>query len=257
MSIESVERDFQKKVSEMVRLESEGIQRYRVFTPFRFDDGDHLVIVLKKEDSQWLLTDEAHTFMRLTYDVEAKDLHKGTRQKIISNALSEFHIETRSGELIQYIRDEEYGISLYSFVQAILKLSNVSFLSRERIRSTFKDDFRALLTEVIPEEILIFDWTESDYDPDGKYIIDCRINGSPKPLLIQALASDGATRDATITFLNFEKWDIPFRSLAIFEDQEIICRKVLSRFTDICDRQFSSLTANRNRIQLFLSENYL
>ena len=257
MSIESVEKDFQKKVSEMVRLESEGIQRYRVFTPFRFDDGDHLVIVLKKEDSQWLLTDEAHTFMRLTYDVEAKDLHKGTRQKIISNALSEFHIETRSGELIQYIRDEEYGISLYSFVQAILKLSNVSFLSRERVRSTFKDDFRALLTEVVPEERLIFDWTESDYDPDGKYIIDCRINGSPKPLLIQALASDGATRDATITFLNFEKWDIRFRSLAIFEDQEIISRKILSRFTDICDRQFSSLTANRNRIQHFLSENYL
>ena len=257
MSIESVEKDFQKKVSEMVRLESEGIQRYRVFTPFRFDDGDHLVIVLKKEDSQWLLTDEAHTFMRLTYDVEAKDLHKGTRQKIISNALSEFHIETRSGELIQYIRDEEYGISLYSFVQAILKLSNVSFLSRERIRSTFKDDFRALLTETVPEERLIFDWTESAYDPDGKYIIDCRINGSPKPLFVQALASDGATRDATITFLNFEKWDIPFRSLAIFEDQEIISRKVLSRFTDICDRQFSSLTANRNRIQLFLSENYL
>ena len=257
MSIESVEKDFQKKVSEMVRLESEGIQRYRVFTPFRFDDGDHLVIVLKKEDSQWLLTDEAHTFMRLTYDVEAKDLHKGTRQKIVSNALSEFHIETRSGELIQYIRDEEYGISLYSFVQAILKLSNVSFLSRERIRSTFKDDFRALLTETVPEERLIFDWTESAYDPDGKYIIDCRINGSPKPLFVQALASDGATRDATITFLNFEKWDIPFRSLAIFEDQEIISRKVLSRFTDICDRQFSSLTANRNRIQLFLSENYL
>ena len=257
MSIESVEKDFQKKVSEMVRLESEGIQRYRVFTPFRFDDGDHLVIVLKKEDSQWLLTDEAHTFMRLTYDVEAKDLHKGTRQKIISNALSEFHIETRSGELIQYIRNEEYGISLYSFVQAILKLSNVSFLSRERIRSTFKDDFRALLTETVPEERLIFDWTESDYDPDGKYIIDCRINGSPKPLFIQALASDGATRDATITFLNFEKWDIRFRSLAIFEDQEIISRKVLSRFTDICDRQFSSLTANRDRIQLFLSENYL
>ena len=257
MSIESVEKDFQEKVSEMVRLESEGIQRYRVFTPFRFDDGDHLVIVLKKEDSQWLLTDEAHTFMRLTYDVEAKDLHKGTRQKIISNALSEFHIETRRGELIQYIRDEEYGISLYSFVQAILKLSNVSLLSRERVRSTFKDDFRALLTEVVPEERLIFDWTESDYDPDGKYSIDCRINGSPKPLLIQALASDGATRDATITFLNFEKWDIPFRSLAIFEDQEIISRKVLSRFTDICDRQFSSLTANRDRIQLFLSENYL
>ena len=31
-----------------------------MFTPFRFDDGDHISIVLKKEQTGWVLSDEDH-----------------------------------------------------------------------------------------------------------------------------------------------------------------------------------------------------
>ena len=47
MSVESIQREFQNKVSKKVRLEPEGEDRYRVLTPFQFDDRDHLAIVLK------------------------------------------------------------------------------------------------------------------------------------------------------------------------------------------------------------------
>ncbi|MBI1747100.1 MAG: DUF1828 domain-containing protein [Acidobacteria bacterium] len=97
MSIETIERDFHKKVSAKVRLAAESMERYRVFTPVLFEDGDHLGIVLKKEASRWVLSDEAHTYMHLTYDIDEKDLQRGTRQKIISNALSTFPIEDRGG----------------------------------------------------------------------------------------------------------------------------------------------------------------
>ncbi len=254
MSINTVEQDFRKKVSEKIRLTSEGAERFRVFTPFQFDDGDHIVIVLKKEGAQWLLSDEAHTYMHLTYDVDEKDLHKGTRQKIISNALSTFEIEDRNGELVFYVPNERYGDALYSFVQAILKISDVSYLSRERVRSTFREDFRTLLSESVPEERLDFDWSDSDRDPQGNYTIDCRINSMPRPLFVQALAGDGATRDATIVLLQFEKWKVPFRSLTIFEDQETISRRVLARYSDVCEKQFSSLTSNRDRITYFLED---
>ena len=49
MTIKSIQQDFIEKVSEKIRVGPDGKDRFRVFTPFRFDDGDHISIVLKKE----------------------------------------------------------------------------------------------------------------------------------------------------------------------------------------------------------------
>ena len=84
--------------------------------------------------------------------------------------------------------------------------------------------------------------------------MDCRLNGMPKPIMVFALPSDDCVRDATISLLQFERWSIPHRSLAIFEDQEEVHRKVLARFSDGCEKQFSSLGANKDRIATYLGE---
>lgn len=254
MNLDTIERDFREKVSEKLRLESEGINRYRVFTPFLFEDGDHLSVILKKEDGYWVLTDEGHTYMHLTYDLDEKTLQQGTRQKIISNALSMFSVQDRGGEILIPIQNEQYGNALYSYIQALLKITDISYLSRERVRSTFMEDFWAFMEETVPAHRREFDWHDQLHDPEGKYPIDCRINGMLRPVLVQALPNDDKTRDATITFLQYEKWGVPFRSLAIFEDQEEINRKVLARFSDVCEKQFSSLGANKDRIKRFIEE---
>ena len=254
MSLTVIEQDFRDKVCAQVQLHPEGRGRYRVFTPFRFDDGDHLVVVLRLEEGVWSLSDEGHTYMHLTYDLEERSLHQGTRQRIIANTLDSFGVEDREGVLHTAVLGGEYGNALYDFVQSILRISDVTYLSRERVRSTFMEDFRAFFAETVPEDRLEFDWHHPHRDPTGVYPVDCRINGAPRPLFVFALPNDSKARDATITLHQYERWRLPFRSIGVFENQEEINRKVLARLSDVCEKQYSSLPGNIPRIQRYLRE---
>ncbi len=252
MTPETIVQIFRQKVCEKINIGSEGINRYIVFTPFMFDDGDHLPILLKQENDQWYLTDEGHTFMHVSYD--EIEIEKGTRARIIDTVLGSYKIKNREGELRAYIEKDNYGDALYSFIQGLIKITDISYLKRERVRSTFLEDFRALLEQKIPENRRTFNYSDPERDPEQKYIVDCRINGAKRPLFIFAIPNDDKCRDATITCLQYEKFAVPFSATAIFENQEEINRRVLARFSDVCEKQFPSLQSAKERIDPYWKE---
>jgi hypothetical protein len=254
LETDKIQNEVREKVSGQISVKDEGQDRYRVFTPFKFNDGDHLAIVLKKVGDSWLFTDEGHTLMHLTYEIDEKDLRKGNRARIISDALSGFGVEDSNGEFSIAVNEEQFGNALFSFVQGLLKVTDVTFLKRERVKAIFQEDFRTFFSEQVPATRRSFDWYDPGHDPQKKYLVDCKINGMAKPLFVFALSNDSRVRDATITLQQFERWQLPFRAVGVFENQEEVNRKVLSRFSDVCDRQFSSLTENKDRIQKFLTE---
>lgn len=254
MSVASITKAFRQTICDQIRMETEGTDRFRVFTPFMFNDGDHLSIVLKKDGIGWALSDEGHTLMHLTYDLDEKELRGGGRQKIISRTLSAFGVDEQDGELVIRVDDNRYGDALYSFIQALIRISDVSYLSRETVRSTFFEDVKGFIAENIPEKIVRTDWSDPTHDPDGRYPVDFVIEGKTGPIFVYAMATNDRVKEAMINLLTFEKWGIKFHSIGIFENQEEINRNTLAKFSDVCEKQFSSFPGNRDRILKYIRE---
>lgn len=246
--LNTITADLREKVSKEINLISEGMDRYRLFTPFTFSDGDLFNILLKQKGTEWYLTDEGDTFMHLSYKMEERDIARGTRAEIIAGVQEMFNIENRGGELVFHIQDNRFGDALFSFLQAITKISDITYLSRERARSTFYEDFRALMENTIPSKHRNFEWHHPKFDPPANYSADLRVNDRATPLYIFAIESYHKADAATIALLTYEKWGIAGNSIGIYEDQRSIARKSVARFSDVVDKQFSTLYANEDRI---------
>src|SRR5579864_1291108 len=204
MNLASVKDDFKSRVCEQIDIEQEGEARFFVTTPFRFGDGDHYVIVLKKEADQWILTDEAHTLMHLSYWMDDKVLEEeaiSNRKEIMDSSLSSYFVQNRGGELVIPVKESRFGDALFNFVQALTKVSDISYLSKERVRSTFLEDLMEFIKKNVDNTRLAFNWKDEDRDPKGNYTVDCRINGMPRPLFVYGVPSDTKANLAALSLL--------------------------------------------------------
>lgn len=245
---------FREKVCREVDVESAGTNRFSVHTPFMFDDGDHFVVILRRDDGRWVLTDEGHTLMHLSYaDVDAS---KGSRAKLIDHALTVHGLRNDLGELQLEVPDEAFGDALFTFIQALTRITDVAQWTRERVKSTFWEDFRHVLEESVPDSKRVFRYNDPELDPDGNYSIDCFIEGPKRPCFVYAIANTSRCHEATISILYFERAGRKFDSIGIFEDQASVSRRAVAQLSDVVGKQFASLGA-RKRIAEYLRDEVL
>ena len=251
MNTENIETAFKNSVAQSIRLLPEGENRYHVFTPFHFDDGDHFVIILEKNhNNKWHITDRGHTYMHISYCTDINTLSTGTRNSIINNTLEKHHVTEVQGQLVAQIDEMAHaGNILYNYIQCLNDIVGVSYWSREQVRSTFIADLEDFIQQCVPAERLMIDYINVAHDNRGTYPVDYCIVGNNKPLHIYGIKNNAKCRDATISMLQFQHWNEPFVPLGIFEDLKSISKKVLSRFTDVCPAHFSTLMHHKDEIE--------
>jgi hypothetical protein len=253
MNEQTFETEFKKKVCAEIRLVPKGLDKWFVQTPFTFNDGDTLAIVLKKdEDGKWILSDEGHTFMHLSY--EEVDLTAKTRQKVIHSAMNMFGIQNRDGELIIEIPDGCYGEALFSMVQGLIQIFDVSYLRRENVRTAFAEDFREYIRTKFKGHSFHFDFSPEDKDPDKLWPVDCVIKLNGKPLFVYAILNDSQCKLATANILYYENQGMDFIPIAIYEKMEDISAKDIARMSNASMKQFSSLDAAKLKMDKVIGE---
>ena len=63
--------------------------------------------------------------MRLSYDIDLDELEREPIQNTITNILSSSGVVNDNGELKLFININDYADALYSFIQVLLRISNV------------------------------------------------------------------------------------------------------------------------------------
>ena len=253
MVSQDIIRSFKESACGEISLVNSGIDRYIVEVPFIFDDGDHYVVILRQEGQLWTLSDEGHTLMHLSYELRDKEYEAGNRRKIIDEVLTSYQIENRDGELILTIPAGRYGDALFTFVQAITRITDMTFLDRETIKSTFREDFNRLVSEKASEvgiANITFGYIHPVHDPKGRYPVDVRLNGvTSKQVLMFAVGNDDQCQSATVILLQWERWGEQFHNIIVFRDQTEIHRPYLGRLSDVSGRQLQNLESAKERLR--------
>jgi hypothetical protein len=244
MGTRQIQDSISSTISSEIRLKAEGNNRYVVFTPFRFDDGDSFVIILKKVGDNWFYTDEGNTLMHLSYYPENSNLRSGEKGKVIQEAVSEFETIDKQGEFLIKVEGDNFGSALFSFIQFLSRVSDITLLQRERVHRAFISDFKSFIELEVPTERATFGWYDKAKDPKKLYKVDCKVEGERSPIFIFALQSESKVKDSIIAIHHLRSWGYDFSPMGIFENQEAISRSVLAKFSDTGAVQFSTLRGN-------------
>jgi len=213
----------------------------QIIAPIFYEDGDMIDLFLDtraNNPSLIRITDSGLTLMKLSYTF---DIDTPNKQRLFEKILTENHIGFQGGEIYIDSTPEDLGISLLHISQVIAKVSSLQYLKRQVITSLFYEQLGAFITK----DLASFD-PKPDYAPlpdRPELEADWFFSLKDKPLFLFGVRDSSKARLSAISCLEFQKRNIPFRSVIVHESFELLRKKDQSIITNASDKQFASLRA--------------
>jgi hypothetical protein len=159
-------------------------------------------------------------------------------------------VEEHDGELRLTTSRDGVGRSVFSFVQALLEITDLRNLDRAIVRSTFRDDVAALLCEHFPA--IERDYVDPEHDPARNYPIPYMLNGTSRPVAVFDIGTDAAAAAAVVVARQHKTWHGGMVLVAVEDDQEGLNRKRVAWLSDAFDKQFPSLLGSEDDLIAYL-----
>lgn len=201
----------------------------RLSLPLSESDGDSVTVWISPRVGGWHLRDCGTTFMRLSYDMDVDLLAEGQRAKVLDRILSESQIRNENGELVCEVEEHGLGAALLRFGQTALRIGDIKLWSRARIASTFYDDLKAHLTDIVGIDRLRIDYEVPNIPDAGNYLVDFAVTDIARPLYIFGVPSTDKAKLANIVLLHMQQASHEFNSLIVPSDIESISKPDLRR----------------------------
>jgi hypothetical protein len=217
---------------------------WQVLTPFSFPDGDAYSFYVTQLPTGGLrVSDAGLTLMHLSYDNDIEKLRGGTRGKLLQQILAEGEVQEEEGEFFIDGPASDLGQNVFRFGQALTRVHDLTFLNRLRTESTFYEDLRELLKELVGEDRLKEDYVVPDVPRAQEYPVDFFVSGGATPLYLFGVPNRDKARLATIILQHLIAAGRDFNSMIVFQNMAELPRADVSRLTNAANDQVDSLDA--------------
>lgn len=212
----------------------------QVLAPLYHEDGDMVDVYLNmpKHDGDAIrISDHGMTLMRLSYSYE---IDSPTKRRILDRILSENGVSEDRGRFYLETTPEHLYPALLQFAQTVAKVSNMQMFKREVVQNLFYEtlnDFVASkLSPYKPQQHFMPIPERDDLDVDWLFPLPSR------NIYLYGVRDTSKARLVGLECLEYQKLQIPFRSVIIHEDLENgLSKKDQRRITNIADKQFATL----------------
>jgi hypothetical protein len=220
-----------------VRLKVKRPNIYQVFAPFYHEDGDMIDIFVEPADCGIRYCDHGMTLMRLSYSF---DLDTDNKQRIFKELLAENQVEfdEPKGNIYFDTTLENACGGFLHFAQVVGKVSRLDVLRREVVSGLFFE----MVDEFIRNELQEFQpQLRASPLPDRDDLeVTAAFNIHPHPVYLMAVRNSGQARLAGLSFLEFQRANLPFKGYVVHDDFEALPAKDRKRITSAADKQFPS-----------------
>ncbi|MBL8528055.1 MAG: DUF1828 domain-containing protein [Burkholderiales bacterium] len=225
-----------------VRASEQGL--WQVRTPFSYPDGDAYSLYVRQLPTGGLrITDVGLTLMHLSYDNDVDKVRDGTRGRLLQQILAESDLSEADGEFFIDGPADQLGLNVFRFGQALTRVHDLTFLNRVRAESTFYEDLRELLRELVGQERLRESYVVPDVPRGNEYPVDFFVSGSETPLYLFGVPNRDKARLATIILQHLIAAGRDFNSMIVFQNMAELPRADVSRLTNAANDQVDSLDA--------------
>lgn len=226
-----------KRSNSMVMLE----------TPFTFPDGDNYALYLENTRTGGIrVSDGGSTLIQLSYENDTDKLFEGARATLFDQVVGEQGVsfDNESGQLFVETSIQDLSKAAFRVGQAMTRIYDLTFLNRSRVASTFYDDLKEQICNILPKENVKSNYVVPGLPSGDHYPVDFCFDGkSGVPVFLFGIPNRDKARLATICLQHFLQHRIDFDSVLVFQNQEEIPRNDLSRLSNVGGDQISSLNA--------------
>lgn len=125
-----------------LRLRKDG--RITVSTPFRFPDGDALLMIAEPTATGGVrLSDFGHTLMHLSYSMDVDDImNPGNRNELFSKILLDHGVAFKNGAFYTEVAVKEIGKAVFSLGQALIQVKEQALDELQQIEANIPQSIK-------------------------------------------------------------------------------------------------------------------